>query len=535
MGNGHAGPDAALFRSAVTVLICSILCLCGADSAGAAAVEYVVHVSVDGLRGDTIEFLGPGLLPSFHRMRVAGVCTDNARNDYDYTITLPNHSCMLTGRPVLGPDGHGVTFNSDPGTTFEAVNGRYISGVFDAAHDEGFTTAMYASKSKFAFFERSWDGVNGAPDTAGTDYGRDKMDVYVNVSETRALIDSFVLHAAETPRDYSFIHLVDPDAVGHDSGWNSTAYYRSVMKVDSLLDRIFDLIDGGPMAGVTAVIVTSDHGGIGTSHDNPLLPENYTIPLYVTGPGVPAGYDLYAFNPASRLDPGDSRPDYEASPQPVRNGGSSNLALELMGLGPIAGSVINSQQDLDVTAAGGLPDVTITNPEEGALFDLPATIGIEAAAHGTSIDRVEFFADWIPIGADATSPYTCTWSCVVPGEYTIAARAVRANGIASVSYIDIEVVSVTGAVGEGYEESIRIFPNPVRGRSTIFFSLSSDERVEMVLYDVLGRRVETVVKGVRGPGSYAVPLDARGLTPGCYFYRMNLGSTVSSGKMLVLR
>ena len=148
---------------------------------------------------------------------------------------------------------------------------------------------MYASKSKFAFFERSWDEINGAPDTKGTDYGRDKIDTYVNTGDTRALVDSFVLHETGTPHEYSFIHFNDPDAVGHASGWNSTDYYSSVMKVDSLLGRIFRLIEEGPMAGVTAVLVTADHGGIGTTHSNPLFPENYTIPLYVTGPGVPRG------------------------------------------------------------------------------------------------------------------------------------------------------------------------------------------------------------------------------------------------------
>jgi hypothetical protein len=522
------------FRSAVIGFICLIACSYCADRA--AAVEYVVHVSVDGLRSDVIEFLGPEYLPNFHRMRIAGIYTDNARSEYDYTVTLPNHSCILTGRPVLGSDGHGVTFNSDPGTTFEAVKGYYIAGVFDVLHDNGYSTGMYASKSKFAFFERSWDGINGAPDTTGTDYGRDKIDTYVNVGDTRALIDSFLLHSAESPHTYSFIHFADPDAVGHDNGWGSTAYYHSVMKVDTLLGRVFDLIDGYPMAGVTAVILTADHGGTATSHDNPLLPENYTVPLYVTGPGVPAGAGIYPFNPVSRLDPLDSRPAYDASPQPVRNGGTSNLALELLGLGPIPGSVINSDQDLDVVVPeGGLPEVLISSPEEGSVFDSPAEIEIAAVAHGGSISRVEFYADWIEIGEDASSPFNHTWADVMPGEYTISVRAVQTDGIAAVDHVELQVVSITGEAEKEQTDRVRIFPNPVSGSTTVLLSLSSQAYVEMVLYDTLGRRIDTVLSGTRDPGSHAVGLDTDRLVPGFYFYRMNIGSAVSSGKILVLR
>ena len=295
MSNRTTGGSPILFGAAIISLICMISSFApaGAEPTGPAAVESVVHVSVDGFRSDVIGSLGPEYLPNFHRMRIAGVYTDNARTDIDFTNTLPNHSCILTARPVLGTDGHGVSFNSDPGTTFEAVNGHYIAGVFDVLHDNGCSTGMYASKSKFAFFERSWDGGNGAPDTIGADDGRDKIDTYVNLADTRALIDSFVLHMTDSPHTYSFVHFVDPDAVGHESGWESTAYRQSVMKVDSLLGRIFRLIDEGPLAGVTAVIVTADHGGTGTTHENPLLPENYTIPLHVTGPGVPAGSEIY--------------------------------------------------------------------------------------------------------------------------------------------------------------------------------------------------------------------------------------------------
>lgn len=319
---------------------------------GIAPVAHVIHVSVDGLRPDAITTLGPTNLPNFYRLRTQGAFTDNARNDYDITVTLPNHTTQLTGRGVLGAAGHAWTSNSDPapGQTLASNKGAYIAGVFDVAHDHGLRTAEYASKSKFSLFANSWDATNGAPDLTGIDNGRNKIDVYLNMSSTSNLVDALVAVQATQACDYVFLHLADPDAVGHASGWDVTpgsAYCNAVIAMDRLLGRLFTLVDSNALfRAKTLMIVTADHGGLGTDHSNPAVREDYTIPFYVWGPGVSAGADLYALNVAARLDPAAGRPLYTDPVQPVRNGECANLTLNVLGLAPVPGATLNAAQDL---------------------------------------------------------------------------------------------------------------------------------------------------------------------------------------------
>jgi hypothetical protein len=62
---------------------------------------------------------------------------------------------------------------------------------------------------------------------------------------------------------------------------------------------------------------------------------------------VAAGTDLYALNSASRQEPGTSQIGLDAV-QPIRGHDVANLALDLLGLPPVPGSVANVRQDLRI-------------------------------------------------------------------------------------------------------------------------------------------------------------------------------------------
>lgn len=332
--------------------------LAGDDDAEEAAVMppqamHVIHISVDGLRADAVTRHAPEDLPNLYRLRNEGAFTDNARTDFYRSNTLPNHTSQLTGRAVLGPEGHGWTKNSDPeaGETLHSHHGEYVASVFDVVHDHGLSTALYTSKSKFVLFDQSYDDVNGAPDLVGADNGRDKIDRFHYDSDTEAVVDAFVRDVRSEQYDYAFVHLRDPDSAGHRFNWNmrsGSSYLSSIERVDRLVGQIVEAVTTTPgLAGHTVIILTSDHGGGGSfhNHGDAAHIENYTIPFYVWGFGI-APSELYALNGETRQHPGMSRPDYEAAGQPVRNGDAANLALAHLGLPAVPGSTLNAGFDL---------------------------------------------------------------------------------------------------------------------------------------------------------------------------------------------
>ena len=322
----------------------------------AAQIEYVIQISVDGGGSSYIQnLINLNQLPNFKKMQNEGAWTNNARTDYDYTETLPNHTTMVTARGVfgVGGNGHGWKDNGTPTTTIHLNKGYYVHSVFDVAHNNGLRTGMYAGKSKFSLFDTSYNATNGGVDLIPPDNGKDKLDTYLYLNSNSAgLMTSFTsTMTGPNPLNFAFFHYTETDGTGHSSGWGSTAYNDALKTMDGYLGQMFNMIATDPdLTGKTAIILTADHGGTGTGHGTASNALNYTIPFYVWGPGVTAGADLYDLNPLTRLDPGTGRPVYTATGegQPIRNGDAVNLALDLLGLDAILGSTINSAQDLAV-------------------------------------------------------------------------------------------------------------------------------------------------------------------------------------------
>lgn len=300
--------------------------------------DSVVAISIDGMSVAAVRKLGRDQLPNLYRFMRVGASTTNARTEREMTVTLPNHTGMVTGRRIdAATGGHGVTWNDDRPTpaTVQAAAGHDVASVFSAVHDAGGSTALFAAKTKFSLWQRSWP---------------EAIDRTVIDLDNSSLVDQFVADLA-TERDFRFLHLSPPDAAGHAHGWMSKPYLRAVRQSDRLVGRVVKAINSDPArrAGTT-ILLTSDHGGHGPSHEDPRLLDDYRIVFMARGSAVDRGVDLYAINPAYK-NPGTRRTTYAQSRQPVRNGMVANLALDLLDVPALEGSEHDVDQDLRLTAA----------------------------------------------------------------------------------------------------------------------------------------------------------------------------------------
>jgi len=79
------------------------------------------------------------------------------------------------------------------------------------------------------------------------------------------------------------------------------------------------------------------------------------------------------------------------------------------------------------------------------------------------------------------------------------------------------------------------YPNPFNPSTIIGYDIPNLSHVTMNVYDVLGRKVETLVDNEKLPGHYQVTFNASRLPSGVYFYRLTAGSFVQTKKLIVIK
>jgi predicted AlkP superfamily pyrophosphatase or phosphodiesterase len=321
------------------VLIIVVLGGSPASWAEPSKVEHVIIISFDGLRPDAIRALGLDGAPNFHDVIRNGASTLNARNDPDWTITMPNHTCMLTGRGVEGPAGHNYTDNASPNLSIHTVKGSYVPSIFDVAKQHGLSTGFFVSKLKFHVFLNSY---------------KKNIDVsFVSNHDDAETARRFLEQASRGLPNLTFIHFSDPDHTAHRLGWSTrkrSAYLKAVKKDDGHLGEILQVIRANPAyRDSTVILMTADHGGRGLNHYDNSRFENYRVPLIIWGKGVATRGDLYKINVGTRRDPKKSQVPYSEPWQPIRNSDVANAAMQLLGLPLIAGSTIGNPDPLRVS------------------------------------------------------------------------------------------------------------------------------------------------------------------------------------------
>lgn len=79
------------------------------------------------------------------------------------------------------------------------------------------------------------------------------------------------------------------------------------------------------------------------------------------------------------------------------------------------------------------------------------------------------------------------------------------------------------------------YPNPFNPTTNINFTIAKRSRVSIIVYDILGKEIITLINEEKNPGDYSVRFDAIDFSSGVYFYVLRVNEFVETKKMILVR
>jgi hypothetical protein len=79
------------------------------------------------------------------------------------------------------------------------------------------------------------------------------------------------------------------------------------------------------------------------------------------------------------------------------------------------------------------------------------------------------------------------------------------------------------------------YPNPFNPETRIHYHLNQAENVELDIFDIRGKYVQTLVSEYQSAGTYRVRFNAEHLPAGIYYYRLTAGSQMETKKMVLIK
>jgi predicted AlkP superfamily pyrophosphatase or phosphodiesterase len=229
--------------------------------------EKVILILVDGMRPDGMmgcgnQFAEKLIKESTYSLKAQTVMP---------SVTLPCHMSLFHS---VDPTRHGIVTN----TYVPQV--RPIEGLFDR---------LDKFDKKCAFFY-TWEELR---DLSRPDHLHQALCINQHYqSDTDIKItDAAIKYINDEEPDFLFLYLGETDEVGgHDCGWMSEQYMKSVSKALSCTEKLKNSISDD-----YTIILVADHGGHDRSHGDD-IPEDMTIPIVFCGNRFEKGKELGAIS-----------------------------------------------------------------------------------------------------------------------------------------------------------------------------------------------------------------------------------------------
>ncbi|MBU2579335.1 T9SS type A sorting domain-containing protein [Patescibacteria group bacterium] len=105
---------------------------------------------------------------------------------------------------------------------------------------------------------------------------------------------------------------------------------------------------------------------------------------------------------------------------------------------------------------------------------------------------------------------------------------------------NVNIVGVDNNFEKPIDYKISAYPNPFNLSTTIRFTLptvinSGNHKVKLIIYDALGREIETLVNSKLKSGSHEIMFNAEYLSSGLYFSQIVVDNYNSVVKIILLK
>ena len=159
---------------------------------------------------------------------------------------------------------------------------------------------------------------------------------------------------------------------------------------------------------------------------------------------------------------------------------------------------------------------------------------------GSSPINQTFTLQNIASGTATVTPYVTskTKNCEQQTDLTVS------NGSFTATLSDSSITTFVGNVVTGVDEVRSVprafemyqnYPNPFNPTTEIRYDVAERSFISIAVYDLLGRKVATLVSQVRDPGQYRISFDAGAFPSGVYFYRLQADGQNIIRKMSLLK
>jgi len=377
----------------------------------------------------------------------------------------------------------------------------------------------------------------------------------------------FYVGAIDDSFDDSLMVLVSTTDSALASFTNQIAYFKATGPIGNWEEKKFDLsafcgfdifiafryyIVNGGLSGANSDNIWFDHVIITTPDGNPgnsvpvitntsLVDATEGIAYNDTVVATDADNDTLtfsAFNVPAWMTVGA---DGALSGTPDTSDVGNGIAVEVQ--------VTDSNDGCDAyTTSINVIGITVNNApviSTTSLVDATEGVAYNDTVKATDIDNdiLSFSAinvpAWMTVGSDGALSGTPGTSDV-GNSIAVELQVFDGNGGSDTLITTIDVVAIVTGVNDRYGVPDRYYlhqnhPNPFNPETTIEYDLQVRSKISIIVYDLAGREIVTLVHGIKEADNHRVTFSPGRLSSGLYLYSLRTDNFIQTRKMILLK